>query len=367
MTAVRGSLDIVSSLGAMGWAYDPEARQKMTVQALLNHAVIGEVVADIHRPDLAAVGMGDGNCGFNISFYQPIDPLYLPFVVVKPEGSDLDLPRGTISGYNEFFSVLYRKFPVTSRTRSVFGGLWTDRIDAVPLMHDRIGIGMIPAAMGDVVSDFIRTGFAIIEGSPSQPEEAKPTPSGRRGGNTVGTAQRAKTPDLAEAAQAILRVGPVVDMMKLILEGLPLALSVHVIEGFEEGFRQASAMEVVSSPAECVTLVTSLDDKAVELDVIRESHLFPEFSSAGESRWTTPSSGAAIDVALRQHGMIDNHRVHPGNVAIIGPGLIHRVRTEPGTMALRMHCTPSRIAPFDRILDGSRKEFVLESGARIWI
>jgi hypothetical protein len=65
--------------------------------------------------------------------------------------------------------------------------------------------------------------------------------------------------------------------------------------------------------------------------------------------------------------MVDHHPITPGSVAIVGPGLIHRARTESGTMALRVHCTPSRIAPLDRILDGSRKETVLGSGARIWM
>jgi hypothetical protein len=139
-----------------------------------------------------------------------------------------------------------------------------------------------------------------------------------------------------------------------------------VAEG-DEAFRQASAAEALSSPNECLVLVVPLDDSPIELEVVRDSHLFPEFSSDGQSRWVNPSSAVAIEIALRQQGMVDQHTVEPGSVAIVGPGLIHRIRTKAGAMAWRVHCTPSRIAPLDRLLDGTRKEITLESGARIWM
>lgn len=367
MAAVRGSLDVVSTLSAMGWAFSADSRKKLTVQALLNHSIVGEAIADIHRPDLAAVGMGDGNCGFKIEFYQAIDPLYLPFIVVKLEGGDVDLPRASMSGYSDYFTALYKQFPVTARTRSVFGGLWTDRIDAVPLLKDRIDVGMIDAGLETVLSDFIQSGFAILDAGAASGASPKQAPASKRGGNGAGGSSRGKIPDLSEAVCGLLQAGPVLDLLKPILEGPPLALNTHVVEGSDEGFRQASAMEVVRSPGECVTVVVSLEDRPVELDIVRDSHTFPEFSAQAASRWINPSSTVAIDVALREQAMVDHHQIPPGSVAIVGPGLIHRVRTESGTMALRVHCTPSRIAPLDRILDGSRKETVLESGARVWM
>lgn len=367
MTAVRGSLDVVSTVNAMGWAFTADTRKKLTVQAMLNHAIVGEAIADHHRPDLAAVGMGDGNCGFKIEFYQEIDPLYLPFIVVKIEGSDVDLPRASMSGYSEYFSALYRKFPVSSRHRSVFGGLWTDRIDAVSLLKDRIDVGMIDGDAGENLSTFIQDGFVIVDAGAPREAVAKPAAGAKRGDSASPPARRGKIPDLTEAVCGVLQATPVLGLLKPILEGLPLALNTHVIEGSDEGFRQASAMEVLRSPGECVTIIVSLEDKSVDLDIVRDSHLFPEFSAQAESRWVNPAGAVAIDVALREQGMVDNHLVPPGSVAIIGPGLIHRARTESGTMALRVHCTPSRIAPLDRILDGSRKETVLKSGARVWM
>ena len=127
----------------MGWAYSAESREKLTVQALLNHTIIGETIAELYRPDLAAVGFGDGYCGYHIGFYQEIDPLYLPFVVVKIDGGDVDLPRSSISGYSDFFAALYKQHPVTGRHRSVFGGLWTDRIDALLVANPASRLNMI--------------------------------------------------------------------------------------------------------------------------------------------------------------------------------------------------------------------------------
>jgi hypothetical protein len=366
VSAVRGSLDVVSTQGALGWAFSAENREKLTVQALLNHTIVGEAIADLHRPDLAAVGLGDGNCGYHITFYQEIDPLYLPFVVVKLEGGDVDLPRSTISGYSDFFTALYKQYPVTGRHRSVFGGLWTDRIDAAALLRSRMEVGIVTPEAGAVIAGFLQDGFAIVEiGVP--PAAAKPPSGTKRSGNASGTSARGKTPDLTEAICTILQSKSVLQLLHPILEGPPLAISTSIVEGTDEGFRQPSAMEALPSPAECLSLVVPLDDQPVELDVIRGSHQFPEFSPEGQSRWVNSSAAVAIDMALRQHGMIDCYPLPPGSIAIIGPGLIHRVRTEPGTGALRVHCTPSRVAPLNRMLDGSRKEITLETGGRIWV
>ena len=363
MTVVRGSLDVVSTLGAMGWAFTADTRKKLTVQAMLNHAIVGEAIADIHRADLAAVGMGDGNCGFKIDFYQEIDPLYLPFIVVKISGGDVELPRASLSGYSDYFAALYQKFPVTARHRSVFGGLWTDRIDALPMMRDRIDIGILDPAQIPALSSFIQSGFAVVDAGPVRVSATKPEASAKRNASMPG---RVKTPDLTEAVGGLLRSGPVLDLLKPILEGLPIAVSSHVIEGSDEGFRQPSAMEALRSPGECVSIVVSLDDKPFELDIVRDSHLFSEFSAQSQSRWTDPASAVAIDVALRESGLVDRQSVPPGSAVIVGPGLIHRVRTEPEAMAVRAHCVPSRVAPLDRILDGSLKETQLDSGARVW-
>jgi hypothetical protein len=350
--SIRGSLDEVRINGALGWAYSPDTREKLTVQAVFNHTIIGEAVAELYREDLAAVGFAGGYCGYDIAFFREIDPLLLPFVVVKIDGGDVDLPRNSLSGYSEFFGALYRQHPASGRYHSVIGGCWTDRIDAAAVLRDRLEIGMIDADAGSVLAGFLQSGFAMVE-------------VGSFSSATCATSGR--TPDLTEVVCHVLQSAPALRLLRAVLEAQPLALSFAVAEGSNESFRQASAMEALPSPAECLSLIVPLGEQPVHLEVIRDSHLFPEFAADGQSRWINPSGGAAIGLALQQNGMVDRFLVEPGSIAVVDPGLIHRVSTQPDSSALRVHCTPSRVAPLDRILNGSHKEITLESGARIWI
>ena len=139
--SLRGSLDVVTPEYATGWAFCPGSLERVSVQAMLNREIIGEAVANLYRSDLAEVGFGDGNIGFSIAFYRPIDSLYLPFVVVRPEGSDAELPRWTPTGFVEFFKAVYAAYPMTGRPRTIFGGLWTDRTDAAAVLKGKTDIG----------------------------------------------------------------------------------------------------------------------------------------------------------------------------------------------------------------------------------
>ncbi len=121
---IRGSVDNVTSSEVTGWAFSAGRRDGLTVQAILNHELLGEVAANVHRSDLAAAGLGEGNCGFTITLLRPIEARYLPFIVVKPEGGDVELPRSTLSGFSEYFTGIYASYPVVGRHRTVLGGLW---------------------------------------------------------------------------------------------------------------------------------------------------------------------------------------------------------------------------------------------------
>jgi hypothetical protein len=364
---MRGSLDAVTTTSAMGWAYSSSSKEKLTVQALLNQAVLGEAIANMHRDDLATVGLGDGNCAYHIDFYHEIDPLYLPFIAVKLDGGDVDLPRSTISGYADFFYALHRQYPVTGRHRSVFGGLWTDRVDAAALLRDRREVGMVAPKTAGILSDFLQVGFSNLDDALTRGVEPLPSSGSKRGGDRSDGALSDRWPPQRDVVRSALQSIPVLDLLHSILEGHPLAIGSEIVETAEKEFRQLSASKVLSSPAECLGLIIPLGDSAVQLEVVRDSHLFPEFALNGQSRWVSQSGTVATKVALQQNGMTDRHVVQPGSIVVMSPGLIHRLQTEPGTAALRVLCTPSRHAPLERLLDGSCKEVVLETGARIWL
>ncbi|MBN8873502.1 MAG: hypothetical protein J0H67_11745 [Rhodospirillales bacterium] len=356
--SLRGSLDLVTTTGVAGWVFSPEGRSKVTIQALLDNAVIGEAIADQHRPDLAAVGMGDGNCGYTLNFYNEIEPKYLPFVVVKPEGSDLDLPRSSVSGYAEFFHAMFRRYPACARTRSVFGGLWTDRIDAAAMLRDKVELGVISAELAEPIATFIENGFIVAPGGASSPESK----SSRR-----DTAGGIDTADLGAVLRGTMQSDSLAGLLPAILEANPLGICTGIVYETNESFRQPSAMEASPSPGECVALIVPLGGEPVEIEVVRDSHRLPEFNAAGQSRWVQQPGNPALDVALQNHGLVDRHPIPAGSVALVGPGVLHRLRLESGAGALRVHVTPKRLAPLERVLDDSRKELELAGGGRIWV
>jgi len=361
--SVRGSLDVVTTGYAEGWVYPTNTKGRLVVQAMLNHAVIGEAVADLHRGDLAEVGLGDGNYGYHIEFYNPIDVLAVPFVVVKLDDGDLDVPRTTESGYAEFFQVLYRHHPTAGRHRSVYGGLWTDRTDGAALLRGRVAIGQISEPVASVLSRFLQNGFLVLESASRVEAELSSGGSlsdggaGPKGGNS---------PLIVEFVRTLLTERPILEILQPLLEDHPLAMSASIVDGTNNSFSQPSAFAPLPSPAECVALIIPTADSPVGLEVVRDSHLFPEFTASGQSRWINQSA-ALSDATFVQRGMVDRYELPSGSIAIVGPGLMHRVQAESSVAALRVLCTPSRHAPLDRRPADPGREIILETGGKIWL
>lgn len=361
--SVRGSLDVVTTGYAAGWAYPTSTKGRLDVHAMLNHAIIGEAVADLHRGDLAAVGMGDGNYGFHIDFFHAIDPRAVPFVVVKLAEGDLDVPRSTQSGYSEFFEGLYRQYPTAGRHRSVFGGLWTDRTDAAAVLRGRVAIGQVSDAAANILSGFLQDGFSILGNAFSL---SASLPPGARLAEGGAPSEEGKPSLMAGVVAGLFMAGPVHDILRPLLEDLPLGLSARIVDGTSNSFCQPSGLEQLPSPAECVAIIVPTADAPVGLEVVRASHLFPEFTASGQSRWISQSA-ALNDATLVQRGMVDRHELPVGSVAIVGPGLLHRVQSDASVAALRVLVTPSRHAPLDRHPDQPHQEIILVNGGKVWV
>ncbi len=344
--SIRGSLDVITPTGATGWAYAPGERS-LTVQALLGHQVIGEAVANMHRPDLATAGIGDGDCGYAITFYERLSPLHLPFVSIKPEGGDVELPRVSIAGYGEFFQALHRQWPASGRHRCVLGGLWTDRVDAAALLRGKRETGMIGAAAADAVDDLVQVGMMLLVLPPGRPA------GWDDGGGTGDAAAR-------RAVEAAVDAPGVIAALRAVLEDHPLVLRPRLCAAGTD-FSQPSATAELPSPTECLLLLMPLDEAVVELEVVRDSHRLPEFTAGGELRWISRTGAEAL---AELHGMVDRYVLPPDTLAAIGPGLLHRVRA-PGTGAAMALAIPARSAPLRHLL-GTEREVVCDNGARIW-
>lgn len=347
---IRGSLDVVTAESAVGWAYAPSGRGPLLVQAMLGHELLGEARADIHRPDLASAGFGDGRCGFAVPFQRLIDPLYFPFIVVRPEGGDVEMPRTATCGFADYFRALHTRYPAAARPRSVHGGLWIDRTDAPQLLRGRLSIGLLEREDATPLGRLIEDGYVVIE-------QACP---GARGGAADGA-------DRVQDAATIVFASPVLRRLRLILEDHPIAVRADLIRpGEQERFTQPSHAEELPAPSECVAVIAAPGGGAFELVVVRGSHRFPEFTADGLSRWTG-SDGSVAALAGHAGSLADIVRVPAGGAAILSPGLMYRARPDDGGACLSVLCVPTRSLParVAQAIQASAANHA--SGARIWL
>lgn len=357
--SIRGSIDRISPEGVAGWAYSPDSRGPLVVQAILGGRIVGEVAADFHRPDLAAAGLGDGNCGFELTFYEPVDPTLLPLISVQPRDGNVELPRTNVTGFPEFFRAVYSRFPKAGRSRSVFGGLWTDRTDATRVLVGRVATGATPPDLEPLLQDFIERGYAVLPSAVA--------PVGLAAGDAALVESLATDttiePQIDPAAARLLEALPGIlfrDVPLRILRGIlddnPVACRTVICRGSDAAFKQPSTAERLPSPAECVAALVVAGPDQVELDIVRDSHTLPEFTADGRSRWVSSDTSAAISIAIENGASIETVSVGPLDLAVIGPGTLYRARTPETSAAVLSWITPSRQSP-TRILQRNAKQF----------
>ena len=346
--SIRGSVDVVTTTSAVGWAYANGRSDGVVVQAVLNHEIIGDGVASDHRPDLAAVGVGKGDCGYSIKFYREIDPLYLPFVSVKVDHGDIELPRAGPLGFGDFFAALYRAHPGAGRSRSVLGGLWTDRTDAAAILKAKAEIGQIDVETAMIVSDLVHRGIAIV---------AAPSP--------VNGGKKRNSSAARDQASAIVEEPRVLAALRAVFDDNPLVLNIDEVRGSDTALVQPSAEAGHPAPAECLVVAAPLTEQDSAVEIVRDSHLLPEFTSDGVSRWASGGAHAGVEIAAAQQGLVSRYDLPPGTAAIVGPGTIYRLRSAEGADALKLSCVPARSLPLALVETGNRRETVRKSGVRV--
>lgn len=365
--SLRGSVDSLDIEGASGWIFDSDRGLPMVVQAVLDGRVIGDAPADLPRPDLASAGLGDGRCGFRIAFYDALDPAALPFVSVRPQGGDVELPRTNLTGFGEYFRALHARFPGAGRHRSVFGGLWTDRTDAPRLLAGRVAAGATPADLVPTLRSMIGDGYVLLKSA------LAPTGFGAAELALVDSLEdgRPLDPRSDQAARRLLGALPGVVFrdvalrtLRAVLDDNPLIYRAALARGDGEAFVQPSAIEALPSPAECVAVIACLGDEPALVDVARDSHKLPEFTSGGRSRWLAAGPGAGVEIAVRHALSVEHVEVGPQDLVLLGPGTMHRLRAPEGTAAIAVWCAPSRLSP-SRFISGEGGTFTVRhhSGA----
>lgn len=373
MTAVmiRGAIDRLDGEGAIGWLYGADYTSPPLIRAFLHQDLIGESFADMHRPDLENVGFGDGRCGFDIRFDRPIDASYLSFITVKPQHVDLLLPvpvGGT--AYLDLVNAVLTGFPGTGRNRSVLGGLWTDRTDAPQLLAGRIAVGACAAELQPAMQELILNGYIVLHNALS--------PAGVNGKDIanikIATAPRVTDGDGAFRLKAaltgvagLLFREPVVRLLRAVFDDHPMAYRLDSLSG-DNRFAQMSALGDLPSPGECAAIYVGHPNAPIRIDILRNSHELSEFGPSGRSRWTQAGADELAHFAAEAGLSIESIELDAQDVAIVGPGLIHRVVAGRDAPALRAVAAPRRVTP-QRFLsgEGTWVESGHVSGARIRI
>lgn len=346
--SLRGSVDNLGAEGASGWIFDGDRGAPVVVQAMLDGRVIGEASAELPRQDLASAGLGDGRCGFEIAFYDAVDPALLPFVSVRPQGGDVELPRTNLTGFGEYFRALHARFPGAGRHRSVFGGLWTDRTDAARLLGGRVASGATPADLAPVLRALIGEGYAVLKSAlaptgftAAEQALAEPLAAGQALDPRAGHDARR----LLEALPGVAFRDVSLRALRAALDDNPLIYRAALSRGSGGAFAQPSAVEALPSPAECVAVVACLGDGPAMIDVVRGSHALPEFTSDGRSRWLVAGSGAGVELAGSHALSVEHVDIGPLDLVLVGPGTLYRLRAPGGTAAVTAFCAPSRLSP----------------------
>jgi glycosyltransferase involved in cell wall biosynthesis len=94
---LRGRLDRVDRQRITGWAQDsldPERRVSLVV--MINGAVVGRCLANMHRPDLAAAAIGSGRHGFCIDIPGGLSPAQSHLIAVLREVDGAMLPGAPV-------------------------------------------------------------------------------------------------------------------------------------------------------------------------------------------------------------------------------------------------------------------------------
>ena len=358
--SIIGSVDEVTQDGATGWIYNTLGQKPVVVQATLNGEVIGESTADGPREDLAEAGVGDGRCGFAMSFGFEVPRPLMSLINFRPFGGSVELPRTNLLGHIDAFRAIRAAYPGAGWSRSILGGLWTDKLDAPRRLQGRVATKMLAPELDAPLARFIEGGYLMMEAAiPEMPAAA-----------SRQVAQLPRGPFRRTGAELVASLLPdfvfapaYLPLLEAIFEDLPMAAAVEVTKG-NGTFQQAGAMAKLPNPAEALAFVLALDKSEAWLDIVSGSHALPEFLADGTSRFAAPAA-ASINRARALASSLDTFRLRPGMACVIAPGTLFRLRCREADAAFAVLLTPRRQTPLPMLEDDGPAPQMHVSGALV--
>ena len=304
-----------------------------------------------------------------IEFPTLVDPRHVPFVCLRPEGFDLSIPADGGGKFLDLMQHVIGDYSSTGRTRSVFGGLWTDRLDASALLAGRVAVGSVATELQSTLSELIARGYVCLQGAMgSRPvgerelEVAALIAAALRDGERVIPESRSALSGLA----GMLFTEPLVRLLRAMFDDHAVAYRADVLRDGGLGFAQACSVEALPSPAECA-LAYLCPAPGVRIEVVRDSHELPEFAREdGHSRWTAEGAAAVGKLVREQASSIEVTELERLDTLLVGPGIVHRVVPRDTAPVLRVLLAPRRVTPL-KFLSGETAwlEGTHVSGARL--
>jgi hypothetical protein len=367
---ISGSVDKLTPQGAIGWLYRQDLLEPAKVRAFLNNEVVGETTADTYRSDLHDVGLGDGNCGFDMQFTRPITVSQLPFIKIKPDGIDLSLSLTGRSIYLDLVHAVLASAHGAGRNRSILGGLWTDRTNSAQILAGRLAVGSCEGDLQPALQELIANGFVVLPGvlAPNGLTRKDALALDLQSNRFTDDEDRySRLRDALDTLAKLLFRDAIVRLLRAVFDDHPVIYRLDKIEE-EMSFQQAISFEALPSPAESLMLYVGFPDGNSRLDFIRGSHEMAEFGPSGKSRWTLEGAGDLGALAQLEGLSIGEAEFGNLDIVVVSPGLVHRVSGSSSVAVLSALATPRRITPL-RFLSGSESwvEANHVSGARIRI
>lgn len=363
----QGSIDRLTPEGAVGWFYSKSLDVKPNVVAFLHDRFLGSAALNIYRPDLEEVGFGDGYYGFEIKFDEPLSDNLLPFVSIRPEGSTLSIPFTQNALLIDLAASLTSAFPGAGRNRSLLGGLWTDRTDALQILAGRMAVGVCTVELQPRLRELIADGYVTMHEIFGPSGIGEETLSLIEAVNALPHAAN-RSDDVKKTLFELASVfyeKRIVALLQAIFDDQPVIYGVDIVNE-ETTFAQVCSFEQFPSPAECLALYVACPDLDAQIEVIRDSHELPEFTLQGRSRWTAAAAEYLPAIAAEAGSSVSSIELKNGDMIVVGPGLMHRIPNTSIAKVVRVLCAPRRITP-NRFLTngGSWTEASHHSGARI--
>jgi phytanoyl-CoA hydroxylase len=202
--------------------------------------------------------------------------------------------------------------------RSNYGGLWTDRIDALELLGHRVTNGQINQDEEYLLRQWIANGYVILEGAVDQTlcsELARELATiFERGSDTALYQEPESPPGIAKTvspglppermrlldlygvsglAADVLTAPAITNFLRSIFDDAPLCFQGLTFEqGSGQGLHQDTAYVVIDKPLELAAAWVALEDVqegSGELMYVNGSHRLPDWNFGGNSKHWDPT------------------------------------------------------------------------------